>query len=313
MIVDPTPAVAAEPAKLPQKLYADTGLAAIGVNGVDAAGFLQGQLTCNVLDLTESQASIAAFCNAKGRVISTLLVVKTPPGFLLILPLALRDSVYRKLRMYVLRAKVELTMDDRLKIFGITGCASNFNDRTSLQADFAVSTGPELLLKLPGSERFLWLVPEHEVASQVEKLTDHPGFTHGSPAEWRYHDIASGLPWFGPEQSEQHIPQMLNIDRLGGISFNKGCYTGQEIVARTHYLGKVKRALFVAACSGASQPQPGAAVLDGDTQTVGSVLTAATWENSTRLLLVLQIVDGMPKHLILDGDNHAQLTLISVQ
>ena len=313
MIVDPTPAVAAEQTKLPRKLYADTGLAAIRVNSVDAAGFLQGQLTCNVLELTESQASIAAFCNAKGRVISTLLVVKTPQGFILILPLGLRECVYQKLRMYVLRAKVELTMDDQLKIFGIAGCAEDFNDQESPQADFAVRTSPQPLLKLPGSERFLWLVQEDEVASQLEKLAGHPGFAHGSPEEWRYHDIESGLPWFGSEQSEQHLPQMLNIDRLGGISFNKGCYTGQEIVARTHYLGKVKRALFIAGCAGADLPQPGTSVLDGDNQTVGSVLAAATWQNGMRLLLVLQIVDDMSKNLILDGGNRAQLTLISVQ
>lgn len=313
MIVDPMPASAAEQATIPQKIYGDTGLTAIEVAGADAAGFLQGQLTCDIHELTECRASIAAFCNAKGRVISTLLVVKTPQGFVLVLPAGLRDTVFTKLHRYVLRAKVQLERDNRLTICGMSGAASLAAGLNPPETDFAVTLSPEPLVKLPATSRFLWLLPENRATERIAELTAKPGVVFGSSDEWRYHDITSGLPWFGPEQSEQHIPQMLNIDQLGGISFSKGCYTGQEIVARTHYLGKVKRALFVAGFSGTDLPQPGSAVVDDSNRTLGSVLTAASYDGETRLLLVLQIVDGMPKNLILDGDNHAQLTLVSAQ
>ncbi|WP_082877741.1 YgfZ/GcvT domain-containing protein [Methylomonas koyamae] len=313
MIVDPMLALAAEHANIPKKIYGDTGLAAIEVTGTDAAVFLQGQLTCNIDELSDSHSSIAALCNAKGRVISTLLVVKTPQGFVLILPSELRDTVADKLRRYVLRAKVQLAQDKRLAICGISGRVGPAAGLEPAQTDFSVALSPEPLIKLPAAPRFLWLLPESLAAEKIAKLTEQQDVVRGSLAEWRYRDIDSGLPWFGPEQSEQHIPQMLNLDRLGGISFNKGCYTGQEIVARTHYLGKVKRALFVAEYSGAGLPQPGSTVRDLECGVAGTVLTAAAWAGSTHLLLVLQIVDGMPKNLILDGDNHAQLTLVSAQ
>jgi len=306
------PALAAQQAIIPEKIYGDTGLAAIEVTGADAGGFLQGQLTCDIHELSETRAGMAALCNAKGRVISTLLVVKTPQGFVLVLPADLRDTVFNVLRKYVLRAKVQLAQHNRLTVSGISGDATLAGGLELPQTDFAVAVCPEPLIKLPAAPRFLWLLAEDTATEKIAEL-ERQGVVSGSLAEWRYRDIESGLPWFDLEQSEQHIPQMLNLDRLGGISFSKGCYTGQEIVARTHYLGKVKRALFVAAYSGSIPPQPGATVRDTERQVTGTVLTAATWEGSTRLLLVLQIVDGMPKNLILDGDTHAQLALVSAQ
>lgn len=313
MIVDLTPALAAEQTIIPEKIYGDTGLAAIQVTGADAGGFLQGQLTCDINELSETRASMAALCNAKGRVISTLLVVKTPQEFVLILPAGLRDIVLNVLRKYVLRAKVQLAQHDSLTVCGISGDVCLADDLELPQTDFAVALCPEPLIKLPAAPRFLWLLAEDTATRKIAELAEQQGVAPGSMAEWRYRDINSGLPWFSPEQSEQHIPQMLNLDRLGGISFSKGCYTGQEIVARTHYLGKVKRALFVADYSGPVMPQPGASVRDAECQVTGTVLAAAAWEGRTRLLLVLQIVDGMPKNLILDGANHASLALVSAQ
>jgi hypothetical protein len=298
-----------------RKIFLSTGLSLIAVSGQDAEKLLQGQLTCNINDISESQASIAAFCNAKGRVISTLIVAKTPQGFLLIVPTDLLETVLKKLRMYVLRADVQL--HDQSGILQITGLQSLPADADDIPStnNFAVAQSTFSTIRLPGQDRYLLISSPEQSQQFCALLASQHGYESGSLAEWRQQDICSALPWFGSSQSEQHIPQMLNIDRLGGISFNKGCYTGQEIVARTHYLGKVKRALFVAECTQSSGDiNTGCGVLDSASgHNIGCVLTHSSHAGTTRLLLVLQIVDGLPKNLILDDDYRTSVAIISDQ
>ena len=118
----------------------------------------------------------------------------------------------------------------------------------------------------------------------------------------------SGIPWLTVATSEQFIPQMLNLDKLGGISLTKGCYTGQEIVARTHYLGKAKRALFVAECP-TENPEPNASIIDASGQVVGNVLQA----HDGKLLVVLQLTDTDTAQLRLNDYNQAPVTLLTVE
>lgn len=317
MIVDPPTLFDANHSSsdhlLHNKIFTATGLTVIEVTGQDAPEFLQGQLTCNINDLSESQASIAAFCNAKGRVISTLVVVKTQHSFLLILPDSLIDTVLNKLCRYVLRAQVQLhNQTDALQLLGLQVQPGQINESGWPTANFAVGHHPAMLIKLPSAPRYLLIATPIQAQDLITHLREQQGFEPGELNEWRYQDISSALPWFDINQTEQHVPQMLNLDRLGGISFNKGCYTGQEIVARSHYLGKVKRALFVAECRQPDISDHGCAVLDSNNlQNLGCVLAASTWAGVTRLLLVLQIVDGQPKNLILDDDHRTPLAIIS--
>ena len=295
------------------KIFASTGLAVVQASGQDVAKFLQGQLTCDVYSLSESQASIAAFCNVKGRVICTLIIVKTLNSFLLLLPADLLDTVLKKLKIYVLRADVMLQdQTGKLQIMGLQAASCDAFGFDVPTTDFGVTQRPLTTLKLPAAVRYLVITEPDRIKLLAESLSAEQGFAAGSLDEWRYQDISTALPWFDSDQSEQHIPQMLGIDQLGGISFNKGCYTGQEIVARSHYLGKIKRALFVAECS--RPATVGCMVLDGDSQqNLGCVLTMSSWAGITRLLLVLQIVDGQPKNLILADDYRSPLAIISDQ
>ncbi|QPK63273.1 folate-binding protein YgfZ [Methylomonas sp. LL1] len=288
-------------------LYKLEHLAAIEVTGEDASPFLQGQLTCNINEITDTKASIAAFCNPKGRVISTLLIIKTQPGYILLLPRSLSEKVLTKLRIYVLRSKVHLTdKNDLLMLWGLYR-PDPMEGFSLPDVDFHCSSNETLIcIKLPSpAPRFLCITPA--------QAGPHPfaeNFNHGSCDEWRYGDISAGLPWFEAEQSEQYIPQMLTIDQLGGVSFDKGCYTGQEIVARTHYLGKAKRHLFLAECNRCLRQASDFAVKDAETQEkLGDILTMQALGGTTRLLLVLQTVDGETKNLILDDLEHTPLTL----
>jgi hypothetical protein len=130
------------------------------------------------------------------------------------------------------------------------------------------------------------------------------GFQVRDAAHWLYLDIETGMPWLTLATSEQFIPQMLNLDKLGGVSLTKGCYTGQEIVARTHYLGKAKRTLFLAECQ-IAKPEPNSDIIDTGGQVLGNVLLA---ENH-KTLVVLQNSDTA--QLRLKDYNQAFLTLLS--
>lgn len=294
----------------PSAFYHLTHLAILEVTGEDASQFLQGQLTCNINDVTESKASIAAFCNAKGRVISTLIVAKTQNGFRLMLPDSLAETVLKKLQMYVLRSKVKLCPSTCLSLYGVSG--TELKTPIALPEDsFDCSQNQNLIcIKMPSTQpRFLFVV--NTSASEDEIFRN---VTDSDLAEWCYQDISSGLPWFDVSQTEHYIPQMLNIDQLGGISFNKGCYTGQEIIARTHYLGKSKRQLYLAECSISLAHEAKFVVLDPENQTkCGDVVAMQALEQNTRMLIVLQTVDDSLKTLILDNQDHTSINLIAFQ
>lgn len=294
----------------PTYLYSLTHLAIIEVNGEDASRFLQGQLTCNIHELSEDKTSIAAFCNAKGRTISTLLVLKTQAGFSLILPAGLADIVMKKLQMYILRAKVSLSKPGNLIIAGLNGTGDLAGLDLPSQDFYCNNSQGFPFIKMPSpAARFLCIAPfDPAEYAPFKDLPAKPG------AEWRFQDISSGLPWFAASRSEQYIPQMLDIDRLGGISFNKGCYTGQEVVARTHYLGKTKRHLYLAECGKVLPADADFAIKDaGSHQKCGDILCSESSAGITRLLAVLQTVDGNIKNLILDNQEHTAIKLIPYQ
>ena len=289
-------------------------LALIRVSGDDAAHFLQGQLTCDVRTLTDAAASIAAFCNPKGRVISTLLLLKNGSEFWLVLPRSLLDKVIQKLRMYVLRSKVQLC-DGREshQILGLNYPQAHPSLTWHAKA-FRITHESGVMVALPSTHpRFLYL-SERDAPSSLMATLDAAHFVQSSAEIWRYQDIGDGFPWFEIDRTEQFIPQMLNIDGLGGISFNKGCYTGQEIVARTHYLGKAKRQLFVAECQGEIARRETMTVLSLDTREKrGDVLAWQNLNGCCRLLLVLQMMDDESKGFILDDEPNTELTLLPGQ
>jgi len=290
-------------------LYHLQHLAVMEASGADAAQFLQGQLTCDIRNLTDSKAGIAAYCTPKGRVITTLLVVKTPTAFLLILPGSLLNKVLKRLQMYILRSKVRLA--DKSDSLFLTGLHySTAIDSLPTDAFQCQSNSHGITVRLPSKAcRYLHIGDSDPAEESFLNCCNE-----GKESDWRYQDISSGFPWFNLEQSEKYIPQMLNLDQLGGISFNKGCYTGQEIVARTHYLGEAKRRMYLAECEGVLSKDENLPIKNAETQEkAGEILTHEVAGEHTRLLLVLQTVDAPPKNLILDDATQRSLTLIPYQ
>ena len=298
-------------------IYPIAHLTVLTISGKDAAKLLQGQITCNVNDVTGIKSSLGALCNPKGRAITTFLLIKTGDTFLMVLPEELLESVKKRLQMYILRSDVTLTdSSDQLCLIGLCYPA------TQTEPLFATTQNDLISVNLSATQNRQLVIAETDkaIALWSDRLGNQ-GFQPENSDQWRYLDILAGMPWLTTETSEEFIPQMLNLDILGGISFNKGCYTGQEIVARTHYLGKTKRAMFLAECDTPSTPLPNSIIIDDGTGTehaVGSVLLAQrshaeheNEESSCKLLIVLQVYDSDTYSLKLKDYDHNKITLLT--
>lgn len=292
-----------------KSIYPLTYLAVLTVSGKDAAKLLQGQITCNVNDVNETKSSLAAMCNPKGRAIATFLLVKKADAFLLVLPVELLETVKKRLQMVVLRSDVKITdATDEYCLLGLcvpdkpVQSFATAIEQAIISVNFPSLTNRKLLIADANNAIRFW-------TEQV----DRQGFCMAGSDDWRYLDIISGIPWLTTETSEEFIPQMLNLDKLGGISFNKGCYTGQEIVARTHYLGKVKREMFLAECQTSVPPGPNSTIVNRDSdgqEEVGKVLLAQQNGQNCKMLIILQTTEPAFSNLVLSGNIQAQLTLL---
>ncbi|MGR8998873.1 MAG: CAF17-like 4Fe-4S cluster assembly/insertion protein YgfZ [Gammaproteobacteria bacterium] len=295
-------------------IYPVAHLAVLTVSGKDAAKLLQGQITCNINDITETESSLGAICNPKGRAIATFLLIKANNAFLMVLPEELLEAVKKRLQMYILRSDVTLTdSSNELCLIGLCFPA--------MQAEPLFGTIQQETITVNLSNRYLVIAEVDKAIALWSERVNHQGFQPENSEQWRYLDIISGIPWLTTETSEEFIPQMLNLDKLGGISFNKGCYTGQEIIARTHYLGKAKRALFPAECNTATAPEPNSAIIDDSTgagQGIGNILLAqhsrsahGNNETACKMLVVLQSADVENYNLKLNNRNQDRIILLT--
>lgn len=279
-----------------------THLAVLSVTGTDAANFLQGQVTCNIKTLVEGKSALGAFCNAKGRAISTFIIIKQQESFQLILTSELLNTVRKKLSMYILRADVQLTdQSDQLCIIGIHNGALNTQSNLYQYPEIANS---QLLIGTPEQSR---LFASNCLENQSVTLVDTNA--------WADLEIRAGIPWLYLETTEGFVPQMLNLDKLNAISFDKGCYTGQEIVARTHYLGKNKRTLYQASSGVQSPIAPGCIISDATTPEtqMGTVINSSSQATGNRLLVVLKDQAVEAKNLQLKNQNHDKIILNTSQ
>lgn len=273
-------------------------LAVLSISGKDAATFLQGQTTCDIKTLVDSEPKLGAYCNAKGRTISTFIIIKLQDTYQLILTSDLLEAVRKKLQMYVLRSDVQLTdLSEQLCIIG------THNIELTAQAN--------LYPYLQQSHRYLFIADPAQAQIFCTELQEKHTAHFINADTWLGLDIQAGIPWLFAETTEKFVPQMLNLDKLEAISFTKGCYTGQEIVARTHYLGKNKRAMYSASCTTEDIIHRGCSISDSDNQEadIGTVILSAKQDDRTQLLLVLKDQAITAKNLQLNNQNHDKISL----
>lgn len=232
----------------------------IGFDGDDSQTFLQGQTTNDVRQATRQQAQFGSLCTPKGRMSATFLLWRHGNDYFMELPAELRKSIQKHLGKFVMRAKVKMRdADDEFVRLGVAGEGAGAVLRALFdplpQTPYAAIQGEHgTLISLPGNR--------YEIVallSQADALwqTLHPACIPVGAACWDWLAIRAGMPTILPATQDQFTPQMANVELLGGVSFTKGCYTGQEVVARTQHLGKVKRRLYLAHVVSDISPQPG--------------------------------------------------------
>ena len=253
----------------------DTGV--IEVTGEDAQKFLNTQLTSDVTQVTPNTAQYSGYCTPKGRLLATLLVCLHGSDYLLVLPREITESVAVRLQRYVMRAKAKVTVaSDSYALLGIAGLHSAASVASGIghppkQPMETERYGAAGLIALPGN-RYLLLCARDQVDEQWNALS-RQAVPAGGPA-WDLQGIRAGIATVTAATQEAFIPQMFGLENFGGVSFEKGCYPGQEIVARTQYLGNLKRRLYFGHSD--QSLAPGDAILNRDNgKTVGTVTDAA--------------------------------------
>jgi folate-binding protein YgfZ len=245
--------------------------ALLSVTGDDAGSFLQGQFTSDVEALAVGEAQWSGWCTAKGRLVATFLLLRRADGFLLMLPAEIAPAFTKRLSMFVLRSKVRIA--DVGKDIARVGIAGEGAASLVRKHWGEVPTAMRAVEK--GGATCVALDEGRFVAFGAASLASD--FPRGTKDQWDLAMIQSGVPVVVAATQEAFVPQMANFDLVGGVSFKKGCYPGQEIVARTQYRGILKRRMALAHVAGAERPQPGQAVYSrefGD-QAAGTIVNAA--------------------------------------
>jgi folate-binding protein YgfZ len=259
------------------------------VSGEDAQSFLQNLLSNDIRDVTATHAQLSSFNSPKGRMLASLLIWREGADYVLQVPRSLADMMRKKLSMYVLRSKVKVSeVGDERVMIGVSGdaasLASLFN--TLPEQNFGVvSTETVSVLRLSDSRFQITMAVEHAPA-----LWQSLNRTPVGSACWDWLTIQAGIPVILPATQEQFVPQMVNFELLGGVNFKKGCYPGQEIVARMQYLGKLKRRMYRAHLT--SPAQAGDEVYSADMagQASGMIVNVAPApDGGFDVLVVLQI------------------------
>ncbi|MBB3104412.1 YgfZ/GcvT domain-containing protein [Azomonas macrocytogenes] len=280
----------------------------LAVRGLDASNFLQGQLTCNMKYLTSERSSLGARCTPKGRMQSSFRILADGDGYLLAMAGDLLEPQITDLKKYAAFSKSALNDESthwlRFGLYKGDDAILSLGLTLPNDTDQFVRTDNLIAIRLPGDRAELWVKAEKaeqvesELAGQLDKA---------SLNAWLLAQIRAGVGQVFGTTRELFIPQMLNLQALGGVSFKKGCYTGQEIVARMQYQGKLKRRLYRLNTQELTDnlPAPGVELFSPvHSSSVGEVVLAASTDRNTELLAVVQedaIADGRLNLTSLDG------------
>ncbi len=239
----------------------DTGI--IAIHGEDATDFLQRQLSNDLRELFTEHCQLSSHCNAKGRMLANFRVLRESDGYWLVLPREQIASLLPRLRMFVLRAKVSLAdLSDEFACFGLLGechralLSEHFESLPEADNDLHHQANSRLIRIAGPRPRWLFLGPPALAESLWQQAAERGACLAGSDL-WALQDIRAGIPIIRAATSELFVPQMTNMQLIDGLSFHKGCYTGQEVVARMQYLGKLKRRMYVASVTLSDPPAAG--------------------------------------------------------
>jgi hypothetical protein len=298
-----------------------TDLGLIGISGEDAPGFLHNQLTNDVEHLGQQEARLAGYCTPKGRLQATLLYWRDAESIYLQLPRAIQAPLQKRLSMFVLRAKAKLRdatgEPAREAVLGIGGARGEAALRQYVNTLPATPYGKVdgdfgTVIRLAdafGAPRYLWLTSFETASAALPALSS--SLALGGNEAWHLAAIHAGVPQVTLKTQEQFVPQMVNFELLGGVNFKKGCYPGQEIVARSQYLGKLKRRTALARVDNAAALAGEEVFSTADPeQPCGMVVNAAPNGKGGADLLVEMKLESLGQEIHLGSVGGAQLRFL---
>jgi len=270
----------------------------IVIAGGDATEFIQGQFTNDVNKVDESNSQISGFCNNKGRMIANYRLFQHQQNYFISIRNDLVERSIQHLKNYILRSEVAIQdISEQLIHIGVSGenaaaLLGSYIDNLNTNIDSVSSNENYIAIRVAGDTPRYEIFCSFEHATKLwQELEEKTNIVN--TAYWNYLNIKNGLPFIDGNTSEQFVPQMANMELINGISFEKGCYTGQEIVARTHFLGKQKRRTYRISIMSEIEPKAGdqlATDTSTENQYTGTLVTLhPTSENNYEALAVIQI------------------------
>ncbi|MGB5600849.1 MAG: folate-binding protein YgfZ [Gammaproteobacteria bacterium] len=293
----------------------------IAAYGDDASVFLQAQFTNDINQVDAAHSQLSALCSPKGRMLCNFRVFRREQTYYLVLPYELLEAALSRLRVFVLRSKVTLEdASDALMGIGANGHKmtehlGNIVGKLPENVDESIEYQDYTIIRVAG------IVPRYEiygVLQPMQKLWQALD-VHASPVGanvWELLNIQTGIPVINASTIDAYVPQMANMQLINGVSFTKGCYPGQEIVARMHYLGKLKRRMYRIGFSAPEKPAAGTALAtetSTESQDIGSILSAQrTPDGDYEALAVIQVNDAENSRLKLGDANGPEVTVLDL-
>lgn len=270
----------------------------VSAHGDDSESFLQGQVTCDCTKVTSKSSQLAAICNQKGRVMTFMRLFQQNSTLYLHMPADRIEDTLSRLRMYIMRAKTTLEdVSDNFVSIGLSGPNAESllqSSQITVPDNVNDSTQKEglCIIRVAGPHPRFILFGTLDVMKKLWTELDVHAAPAG-PSVWQLLDIQSGIPVIYTSTSELFVPQMINLQIIDAINFKKGCYTGQEVVARMQYLGKLKKQMYIANITDSDAPLPGTKLYSAaysETQSCGQIVNAQiTADGSHDVLAVVDI------------------------
>jgi len=239
--------------------------------------------------LAVNQAQLSGFCNVKGRLFALFLLVRLNDGYQILLPKNMCNLLQQRLSMYILRSKVTIS-DESEQLFCMGTITTSHTSTINIQS---------IVHPIDGN-RFIFICEQHKLAVLISEFKQQ-GIQLAPKNSWEQLDIEVGLPMIWPQSKEKFTPQQVNLDLIGGVSFSKGCYPGQEVVARLHYLGKASRRLFIAEAKTNQLPNIADQITTQNGTIAGHIVSVQLIEKTVKLLLSLKLAASSTALLLNDG------------
>lgn len=290
------------------------------ITGDDAESFLQGQFSNDLAAIGIPGSQLNTWSSPKGRVLTLFRIIRDSEGYLIKMPRELVEPIQKRLKMFVMMAKVNIELLPELVALGVSGVQASSvlkNVTQSLPAsiDDTVQSSNITVCKVRGDvDRYEIIVPVNVAIALWAQLSEvcQPA----GESVWRLQNIDAGVPSIGAVTSEAFVLQMLNLQHIDGVSFKKGCFPGQEVVARMQYLGKLKRRMFRAEGrldGGATLPEVGADIFNKDVASaVGKVVDAQPVGDGSFRLLMVNAIASTDEPLFLDKEANQAITVLQL-